>query len=172
MRIRLLIPLVGAVALLTLSVQGAGSAPVPTSQKKAIAAKRAEAQRVLDDIAAIDEQLNTVSEQYDGARVRLQALRKNIAAEEGALDKAKLRYQRAQQRAAKLLVWMYTQAHGNSLDVILGARSLIELMRLSDAEHQLSIQAATIANQAAAAKHNLQAVVRKLALDRKGPAPT
>jgi len=172
MRIKLLIPLAAVVALSSLSVQGAGSAPVPPSQKKAIAAKRAEAQRVLDEIAAIDEQLNTVSEQYDGARVRLQALRKNLAAEEVSLAKAKARYQRAQERAAKLLVWMYTQSHGNSLDVILGARSLVELLRLSDAEHELSLQATTIATQAAAAKHNLQVAVHKLDRDRKAAAAT
>jgi len=172
MRIRLLIPLVGALALVTLSVQGAGSTPVPPSQKKAIAAKQKEAQQVLNEIAAIDEQLNTISEQYDGARVRLQALRKNLAAEEAALGKAKLRYQHAQERAAKLLVWMYTSNHASSLDVILGARSLIELIKLSDAEHQLSLQAATIATEAASAKHNLQLVVGKLAADRKAAAAT
>src|SRR6516165_8423408 len=120
MRIKLLIPLAVVVGLSSLLIQGAGSAPVPPSQKKAIAAKQAEAQAVLNEIAAIDEQLNTLSEQYDGARMRLQALKKNLAAEEVSLGKAKVRYQRAQERAAKLLVWMYTQSHGNSLDVILG----------------------------------------------------
>src|SRR5262249_57322307 len=50
--------------------------------------------------------------------------------------------------------------------------SLIELIRLSDAEHELSLQAATIATQAAAAKHNLELVVRKLAADRKAAAAT
>src|SRR6516225_5489415 len=172
MRIKLLIPLAGVVALSSLLIQGAGSAPVPPSQKKAIAAKKAEAQQVLDEIASIDESLNTISEQYDGARVRLQALRKNLAAEKISLAKAKARYQRAQQRAAKLLVWMYTQSHGNSLDVILGARSLSELLRLSDEEHQLSLQAATIATQAATAKHNLQLAVQRLDRDRKAAAAT
>jgi cell wall-associated NlpC family hydrolase len=172
MRIKLLIPLAGVVAASALLIQGAGSAPVPPSQKKAIAAKKAEAQLVLNEIAAIDEQLNTISEQYDGARVRLQALRKKLAAEEVSLAKAKVRYQRAQERAAKLLVWMYTQSHGNSLDVILGARSLSELLRLSDAEHELSVQAATIATQAAAAKHNFQVAVHRLDRDRKAAAAT
>ena len=172
MRIKLLIPLAGVVALSSLVIQGAGSAPVPPSQKKAIAAKKAEAQQVLNEVAAIDEQLNTVSEQYDGARVRLQALRKNLAAEQVSLGKAKARYARAQKRAAKLLVWMYTQSHGNSLDVILGARSLVELLRLSDAEHELSLQAATIATDAAAAKHNLEVVVHRLDSDKKAAAAT
>src|SRR5215475_3423314 len=172
MRIKLLIPLAVVVAVSSLLIQGAGSTPVPPSQKKAIAAKKAEAQAVLNEIAAIDEQLNTVSEQYDGARVRLQALRKNLAIEEVELGKAKARYRRAQARAAKLLVWMYTQSHGSSLDVILGARTLIELIRLSDAEHDLSLQAATIATQAEAAKYHLQAVVHKLAVDRKAAAAT
>jgi cell wall-associated NlpC family hydrolase len=172
MRIKLLIPLAGVIALSSLVIQGAGSTPVPPSQKKAIAAKKAEAQQVLDEIASIDESLNAVSEQYDGARVRLQALRKNLAAEKVSLAKAKGRYRRAQERAAKLLVWMYTQSHGNSLDVILGARSLSELLRLSDEEHELSLQEATVATQAAAAKHDLQVAVRRLDRDRKAAAAT
>jgi cell wall-associated NlpC family hydrolase len=166
MRIKLLIPLAGAVALTAVCARSAGSTP------PAIAAKKAEAARVLREIAAIDERLNMVSEQYDGARVRLDGLRKNLAAEQVALGKAKLRYQRAEQRAAKLLVWMYTSSHGSSLDVILGAHSLLELLQLSDAENELSRQAALIATQAAAAKRQLQATVRRLALDRKAAAAT
>ena len=48
---------------------------------------------------------------------------------------------------------MYTSNRGSSLDVILGARNLGELLDLSDAEHQLSLQATLIAHQTAAAKH-------------------
>jgi cell wall-associated NlpC family hydrolase len=56
--------------------------------------------------------------------------------------------------------------------VILGARSLVELLKLSDAEHELSVQAATIATDAAAAKHNLEVVVQRLDDDKKAAAAT
>ena len=103
-----------------------GRARRPTPQ---IAAKKAEAARVLQEISAIDEQLNATSEQYDGARVRLQALRKNLKSEQAQLGAAKARYQLAQQRAAKFVVWLYTSPHASSLDVILGARNLGDMLR-------------------------------------------
>jgi cell wall-associated NlpC family hydrolase len=178
MRIRLLIPLAAAIALTALCAGRVGAAPpAPTDKagtkaKKAIAAKQAEARQVLAEIAAIDEQLNMVSEQFDGARVRLQTLRKNLVVEQKALTTAQARYRRAMGRAAKLAVWLYTSNHSSSLDVILGARDLGELLRLSDAEHQLSVQAAFIANETAAAKRNLELRVRILARDRKAAAAT
>ena len=132
MRLKLLIPLAGALALTAVCAK---AVPATTPQ---IAAKQAEAAQVLQEISAIDEQLNTTSEQYDGARVRLQALRKNLKAEQAQLGAAKARYQLAQQRAAKFLVWLYTSTHASSLDVILGARNLGDMLALSDAEHAIS----------------------------------
>ena len=44
---------------------------------------------MLDEIAAIDERLNTVSEQYDGARLRLTALRHDLKSERASLAVAK-----------------------------------------------------------------------------------
>jgi cell wall-associated NlpC family hydrolase len=174
MRLRLLIPLVGALALTAVC---ANAAPPPGSSvdhpmTPTIAKKQAEAQQILNDIAAIDEQLNATSEQFDGARVRLLALRKNLKVEEAQLGQAKARYHVAQQRAAKFVVWLYTQPHGSSLDVILGARNLGEMLKLSDAENAISRRATVITNQAAAAKEALEAKVRQLARDRAAAAST
>ncbi len=164
MRMKLLIPLVGAIALTAVCASSNG-AVTPK-----IAAKQAEAKRVLEQISAIDEQLNSVSERYDGARFRLDKLRKNLAVEQVALVGARVRFHRSQHRAAKLLVWMYTSNRGSTLDVILGARNLGELLDLSDAEHQLSLQATLIAHQTAAAKHSLSVKVTRLDRDRAAAA--
>ena len=62
MRPKLLIPLAGAIALTAVCLQ-ASAAPRPsTPTTPAIAAKQAQATRVLGEIAAIDESLNTTSE--------------------------------------------------------------------------------------------------------------
>jgi peptidoglycan DL-endopeptidase CwlO len=172
MRMRFLIPLAGAVALTAVCV-GAGIAQPPRLKvTPAIRAKQTEANRVLKEIAAIDESLNAVSEQYDGARVRLAALRKDLAIEQGELARAKVRYRKAQARGARLAVWLYTSNRASSLDVILGATSLTQMLRLSDAEDAISRQAATIANQTAKAKEQLQLRVRLLDRDRAAARST
>ncbi len=164
MRMKLLIPLAGTIALTLSCVTATRATPEARAEPPAITAKKAEANRVLKEIASIDESLNTVSEQYDGARVRLDALRKDLATEQGQLVQAKARYAKAQKRAASLLVWLYTSNKASSLDVILGATSLTQMLRLSDAENAISLQAATITRETAAAKLGLQ--VRVHALDR------
>ncbi len=165
MRIKRLIPLLGAIALTAVCASSGGGAVTPK-----IAAKQAEAKRVLEEISAIDEQLNSVSERYDGAKVQFDKARKSLVSEQIALTAARVRFHRSQHRAAKLLVWMYTSNHTSSLDVLLGAHSLGELLALSDAEHQVSSQATLIAHQTEAAKHSLSVKVIQLNHDRAAAA--
>jgi cell wall-associated NlpC family hydrolase len=175
MRMRFLIPLAGALALvvacsLASAAPGPSSPTNPTNPK--IRAKQAEENRVLNEIATIDEGLNAVSEQYDGARVRFDALRKKLAAERVQLVGAKLAYHQAQQRASKFLFWLYTQNKSSSIDVILGARSIPELLQLNDAENAISTQETTIASDTIHTKLALEAKVRQLDTDRAAAAAT
>jgi cell wall-associated NlpC family hydrolase len=183
MRMKKLIPGVAAAVASVLFAATVGAAPSPPSGKtppikvpaqtkaqKALAIKEAEARQVLSEIASIDEELNIVSEQFDGARYKLEVLRKRLAKEQVQLGAAKARYARAEKRAARLAVWIYTSNHASSLDVILGAKSLGELLRLSDAEHEVSLQAAAITKETLAAKHNLEQKVAALNHDRAAAA--
>jgi len=139
----------------------------PSIDSPALRVKRAEARRVLAEIAAIDERLTVVSEEYDGARLRLDALRKRVTVGRHALKHARVRYKAAQKRAAKLLVWLYTANRHSSVDVILGATSLTEMIGLSDAEDVISTQTVKIESETAAAKRTLTAQILKLVADRK-----
>ncbi len=173
MRIKLLIPLAAVVALSSLSVQGAGSrtgAALPEEGDRREEGRGAAGpRRDRRDRRAAEHGLRAVRRRPRAAPGAAQEPRRRRRSRSRRPRRAT---QRAEKRAAKLLVWMYTQSHGTSLDVILGARSLVELLRLSDAEHELSLQAATIATQTAAAKHNLQVAVHKLDRDRKAAAAT
>jgi cell wall-associated NlpC family hydrolase len=177
MRMKQLITVVAAAVVAVLFVSTVGAAPSPpgkqppqTKAQKQLAIKEAEARQVLSEIASIDEELNMVSEQYDGARYKLGVIRKRLAKEQVQLGAAKARYARAEKRAAKLAVWLYTSSHSSSLDVILGAKNLGELLRLSDAEHQVSLQAAAITRETMAAKRNLEQKVAALNHDRAAAA--
>jgi cell wall-associated NlpC family hydrolase len=172
MRLKLLIPLAGAFALTVVCLQASAAPPPSTPTTPAISAKKAQATQVLNEIAAIDERLNTTSEEFDGARVRLQALRQNLRAERSSLARARTQYQGAEHRAAKLLVWLYTSSHTDALDVILGASSLSEMLRLSDAENAISNQAAAVTRGAEQAKAQLEERVHALDSDRRAAQAT
>ncbi len=168
MPITLLLRVAVATVIAAACVQSADAAPPGTRATiaglgRAAAAKRAEAQRVLAEIWAVDEQLNTASERYDGARYRLGLIRARLDAERASYRRAKAAYARAERRAAKLLVWLYTSTHADSLDVILGAASLSDLLRLADDESAVSHQATVIAAQTDRARKELRA--RVVALD-------
>jgi cell wall-associated NlpC family hydrolase len=127
---------------------------------------------VLTEITAIDEQLNTVSEQYDGARVKLGALRSQLRSTDAALASAKIQYSSAEQRAARFLVYLYTSSHSSSLDVILGATSVSQLLKLSDEENTLSREAVQIAVATDQAREAVRAHVVALERERAAAAST
>ena len=187
MRIASVIQLAGAAVLAAVAVQAGSARPSPAPKpavsspsslstptmsnpsidSPALRVKRAEARRVLAEIAAIDEKLTVVSEEFDGARLRLDALRNRVTVGRQALKHARARYEAAQKRAAKLLVWLYTTNRRSSVDVILGATSLTEMIGLSDAEDAISTQTVKIESETAAAKRTLTTQIVKLVADRK-----
>lgn len=160
MGIKCLLRIAAAITLVAVCTQAA-AATTP-----AIVAKRRQAARVLAEISAIDQQVNAISEQYDGARVHLAALRSDLRTESVDLGRAKLQYRSSERRAAQLLVLLYTSGRASSLDVILGATSLSQLLRLSDAEDEIGNQAALVARQTQQARAQVQLRLDGLEHDR------
>ena len=151
MRLKLLIPLAGAIALTAVCFRRRDCPAAQRPAQPAIEAKQAQAARVLKEIASIDESLNTISEQFDGARVRLQALRKNLTIERGrSRRRERVRGGAEARREAPCLALHVEQLV--ALDVILGARASPEMLRLSDAESAITKQAAVITRQTRAGK--------------------
>ena len=115
---------------------------------------------MLSEIAAIDEQpehdLGAVRRRARAARRRCARTstpsRSQLARREGPLPA-----RAAARREAPRLALHLEPA--SSLDVILGARNLGEMLRLSDAENAISQQATTITHETAPAKAQLEAKV-------------
>jgi cell wall-associated NlpC family hydrolase len=94
-----------------------------------IAAKRAEAQRVLDEIQSLDSQLEQAVEAYNGATEQLTRIEAERALNTRHLSIAKHNLVVAQRRLGDRLRAMYTQPHDDStLAILLGARSLGEFL--------------------------------------------
>src|SRR5579862_4884728 len=112
------------IRLLLVAVVASVAGRAAATPSPALVAKREQAQRVLQEIAAIDERLSVVTEQFDGARVHLEAVRVQLADERVSLARARVQNQRAEQQVAKLLVALYTSSKPSGIDVVLGADSL------------------------------------------------
>jgi cell wall-associated NlpC family hydrolase len=119
--------LVGLVALIlatTVVVAGPAAAEPPQ-----IAAKRAEAQRVLEEIQSLDSQLEHAIEAYNGATDELTRIEGERALNTRHLAIAKNNLVIAQQRLGDRLRAMYTQPQDDStLAILLGSKSIGEFV--------------------------------------------
>src|SRR5581483_4747108 len=136
----------GAVAVAAVAAGTAAAAPPQ------LVAKRAQARRV---IAQIDARLSVVTEQFDGARLRLQRVRAQLRGAQAALARARVQNRQAQLNEARLVVSLYTTGRPTALEVLLGANSVADLLRLTDAEDAISREVASVADAATRAKREL-----------------
>src|SRR5207253_1256902 len=124
----------------------AGSASPPT-----VALKRSEATRVLAEIARIDRELSHTVDAYDGARAQLAALRGELRQNRVELARARRMLRRAQVRLERRLVVLYTSDQPTTLDILLGASSLSDLVDRLGAAKEVGAQDNEIARESASA---------------------
>ncbi|HZT91978.1 MAG TPA: C40 family peptidase [Gaiellaceae bacterium] len=135
------------------------------STKQRLRAKQAEAQQVLQQVNALDQQFGAAAEAYDGARYRLGLAQKQLA-----VQKARLRWAEKQRRLAiarlthRLVVLYSSPDQPTAITILLGANNLSDLVgRLSaakavtDSDHELAVHTAAARDAARAAEQRLQA---------------
>jgi peptidoglycan DL-endopeptidase CwlO len=122
-------------------VVAAASAAEPAQ----ISSKRAEAERVLGEIDAIDMQLDRAVEAFDSATVRLETIESELAANRKQLAVAKANLAVAHRRVADRLFALYTSQEPDALAVLLGATSLGDLIERIDSVQRISGEDARIA---------------------------
>ncbi len=143
MRARLLIPLVIALLAATATASVAGAEP-PT-----LRAERAHQRAVLAQVDQINSSLEQVVQAWDGARVELDAVRRDLRANERRLRIARGNLHAAQRRIERRLVQLYVDGQPGTVDVLAGARSMSDLIDRIEAAHVLSSQDAAIGREAA-----------------------
>jgi cell wall-associated NlpC family hydrolase len=128
------IVLVGLVATLA-------AAAAATAEPPQIAEKRAEAQRVLDEIHSLDIQLEKATEAYNGATEKLAAIERERALNTRHLSIAKNNLSVAQQRLGARLRAIYTSDQESStLAILLGSRSLTDFMNQIETVNSVASQ--------------------------------
>ena len=135
-------------AVLATSVPGAHADP--------IGAKRAQAQAVLARLQQLDGAAQRANSRYQAASRQLQRVEHQLRVNHQALGVARGNLSHAQRALAKRLVDIYTtQDQQSSLAVILGARSLNDLISRIETVNSMSKQDTALIHQVASFQHQV-----------------
>jgi peptidoglycan DL-endopeptidase CwlO len=128
-------PLVIALAVAALALGGSATAD------PSVSSKQAEAQHVLGQIQQIDSSLERAVESYNAANSKLARIRGDLKENRYALTVAKSNLSHAQRTLSSRLVALYTSDSSSStLEVVLGASNLDDLLTRIDTAHRVSSQ--------------------------------
>ncbi len=126
---------VAVLSLLAVSLFTAAAArPSP------VTSKQAQAQDVLAQIQSIDASLEKVVEAYNASQIKLDAIREEQRVNEHRLEIARTNFKQAQVFLQQRLVALYTSEDQSTLEILLGASSLDDLLDRVDTVNRVSEQ--------------------------------
>jgi cell wall-associated NlpC family hydrolase len=130
--------------VLGLAAAAFSSAPA-AAEPSSLASKEAQAQRVLGQIRSLDSSLSRAIEAYNLATIQLDRIEGDLQENRVRLAIAKKNLRRAQSSLARRLVTIYVTGSTNStLEVLLGARTLDEVLNGIETANRVSSQDASV----------------------------
>ncbi len=150
-----------------LSAAASGTAAPPD-----VRTKQAQATRVLAEINGIDARLGHTVEAWNGARLHLATVERELNTNTAQLVVARAEYRRAQRRIAARLVAIYVAGEPSAVDVVLGSSTVSDLIDGLDAVSKVTAQDRRIAVQATALKQQLDSRQRRLVRMRSAQRAT
>jgi cell wall-associated NlpC family hydrolase len=153
------------IAVLAAGLLVAGGA---SADPAGIAAKRAQADRVLAEVREIDVQVGLAAEAWNAANIRLATIEGEQRRNQKLLKLASSNLGAAQKTLEERLVALYTSdsSAGSPLEVILGAEGLDDLLDRIDTASRVSAQDARILGQVKQLRAQVQDRKAKLARAR------
>jgi cell wall-associated NlpC family hydrolase len=139
LRRQALVVLIGFVATLLVAS--------PVVADPTVASKRAEAQQVLADIQRLDSSLERAIEAYDLATVKLERIKHDLKLNERDLKLARSSLRQAQATLTARVVAVYTSGESSTLEVLLGASSLDDVINRLDTVNRVSHQDTRVLRQ-------------------------
>ena len=142
--------------LIGLLAAGLVGASAPRAHAGGISAKRAQARSVLDRLQQLDAAAQRANSAYQAASAKLRLVKHQLRVNHQALGVARGNLGRAQRTLEKRLVAIYTSGEEqSSLAVILGARSLNDLISRIETVNSVSKQDATLIHQVVGYQHQI-----------------
>jgi peptidoglycan DL-endopeptidase CwlO len=112
-----------------------------------VRAKQAQAQEIVAQVQALGEEVGAAAERFNGANYRLQQLTSELRMTRRDLTRARSMQRAAQDRLADRLVQLYTSDEPGTLEVILGAESLDDVLEVLETRERVAGQDAAIVEQ-------------------------
>jgi len=126
----------------------AALAAAPAIADPSIASKQAEAQSVMNQVQQLDSSLERAVEAYNLATVKLNRVRADLKANHAQLQVTRRSLKRAQETLSARLVSLYTSGgQSDSLEVLLGASSLDDLVNRFNTANRISAQDSRVLSQ-------------------------
>jgi peptidoglycan DL-endopeptidase CwlO len=126
----------------------AALASSPAFGDPSIASKQAEAQSVMNQVQQLDSSLERAVEAYNLATVKLNRVRADLKANHAQLQIAKQSLKSAQAALSARLVSLYTSdGQSDSLEVLLGASNLDDLVNRFNTANRISAQDSRVLTQ-------------------------
>ena len=142
-------------------------APAAAVTSPEIAAKQAEAQQVIGEIDQLNASLDRSDELVNEANYKLAQVKQDISVNRHELVIAEHNLLQSRRTIAKRLVNLYTSGSTSTLDVILGAQNLDELMNRIDAENRVSSVDQQVATQVSLFRSAVIHHQREMAVERR-----
>ena len=121
---------------------------VPAFADPSVSSKQAEAQQVLADIHRLDMQVEKAAEAYNLANIKLAKIKRDLRDNEQALHVARGNLKKGQKTLARRLVALYTSGGSNTtLEVLLGSKSLDDMLSRLEAVNRVSNQDTRVLNE-------------------------
>ena len=147
------------------------AAAVGASANPSINDKRAQAEAILAEIQTLDEDLGAAAERFNGANYELGKLTSELAETREDLTRARQLQKVSRQRVAVRLRQLYISGEsGSVIEVILGAKSLDDLLDRVDLAQRVTAQDAEIAGEAKALRERVAKREKQLTAARERQA--
>jgi cell wall-associated NlpC family hydrolase len=128
-----------------------------------VSSKRAQAQQVVAQIQALDGSMEQAIAQYQYATIKLHQIQHDLRVNRHVLRIAKKNYRLSEKMIATRLVTLYTSDQSSTLEVILGARNLDDMITRIDAEKSVSNLDAAVLKQVVQSRASVKRSGRQLA---------
>jgi len=141
--------------------------PAFASPPSSLSSKRGEAQQVSNEINGLNASLSRADELLNLANMKLTHVQRDIKENKRELGIAKLNLAKSRRTIARRLVTLYTNTTGTStLELILGAKSLDDILNQLDTENRVSSVDAQVIGQVEVFKASVKEHAQKLAVER------
>jgi cell wall-associated NlpC family hydrolase len=158
----------GAAPYVLIGTLAAFAAAVPAhANPPSLDSKRAQAQQVLNEVNSLNANLGRADELLNLANLRLARVQREIKTNRYELRVAKQNLARSRRTIAHRLVTLYMGTSNSSLELILGARSLDDILNQLDTENRVSSLDAQVIGQVESFKAAVKVHAKKLAVARR-----